>query len=229
MKDRISHICDALFAAPVFADIGCDHGYMALHMLKNHLCERAYISDISSGSLKKAQALLADYIAEGKCIPVVANGLEGIKEPCDLVLIAGMGGEEIVSILAKFPLPRRFVLQPMKSREKVRRFLLSRGAKIERDCTFSEEKRTVKYYDLIVGAAEGGDVYSEREFRYGRDNLNGVSPCPFLDMMRGEREKIASRLTRQEMSAPNREKLLKELSEKENIIDEIERYLQSRG
>ena len=101
---RIDIICSHLPEADVFADIGCDHGYCTQYMLKNRRCRLAYISDISAGSLQKARTLLAREVEEGRCIPVVADGLDGVKE-CDLVLIAGMGGEEIVRILERGYLP----------------------------------------------------------------------------------------------------------------------------
>lgn len=216
MKERIAHICSAARKAHIFADIGCDHGYMTEYMLENGLCERAYISDISAQSLKKAEKLLARYIAEGKCIPVVADGLDGLPEPCDFVLIAGLGGEEIVRILGRAYIPPHFLFQPMKSSEKVRRFLVSRGAKIESDYTFSEGKERRKYYDLIAGRADGGDDYSEREYRYGRDNLNGGSPCPFLFQMKEELKKTAERL-----SSVQSEAGIRTLSARKKELEEI--------
>ncbi len=195
MKERIAHICSLLSKADVFADVGCDHGYMAEYMLENGLCRKAYIADISAKSLKKAETLLARHIAEGRCIPVVSDGLDGLPEKCDLVLIAGMGGEEIVKILSRAYLPEHFLLQPMKNSEKLRRYLVGRGARIERDYTFSEGTSRRIYYDLIAGSAEGRDTYSEREFRYGRDNLNGNSPYPFLSQMQEELEKTQRRLS----------------------------------
>ena len=117
MTGRLREICSRLCKTAVFADIGCDHGYCTQYMLGNGLCEKAYISDISRGSLRKAEILLAEHIRAGRCFPVCADGLEGLPEPCDLVLIAGMGGEEIVRILSS-GIPPRFVLQPMKNSEK---------------------------------------------------------------------------------------------------------------
>lgn len=185
MTERIRTICEALPEAEIFADIGCDHGYCTKYMLDRNKCKKAYISDISAKCLQKASTLLQAEIARGRCVPVVADGLEGIPEACDLVLIAGLGGEEIVKILSARPLPASFALQPMKNTEKVREFLLARGAKIARDFTF----RDGKYYDLITGGGVGGDAYTALELEFGRDNLN----CPnraFLEKLRGEREKL---------------------------------------
>lgn len=224
MKERIAAICSHLSYAEVFADIGCDHGYMTEYMLGHHLAERAYISDISADSLKKAERLLAAYIRDGRCIPVVADGLDGIPEPCGLVLIAGMGGEEIISILRRRTLPERFVLQPMKNGEKVRRFLVESGAHIQCDETFSEGNVRVKYYDLIAGERTGGDTYSELQFRYGRDNL--LTPgVAFLSQMRTEAGKLKERIARPGIKETARVALMEKLNEIRGILYEAERTL----
>lgn len=224
MKERVAHICSFLRKSEVFADIGCDHGYMTRYMLEHDLCKRAYISDISAKSLSKAEKLLGRYIAEGRCIPVVADGLGGLPEPCDFVLIAGLGGEEIVGILERAYLPPNFLLQPMKNSEKLRRYLVAHGAKIERDLTFSEGEERRKYYDLISGSARGGDIYTEREYRFGRDNLNGCSPYPFLFQAREELEKTEARL-RLALRETTKEALFRRKQELEETIDEVTRDL----
>lgn len=216
--DRIFVICAHIPGCRVFADIGCDHGYCTAYVLEKGLCERAYVSDISAACLKKAETLLAAEIAAGRCVPVCADGLDGVQD-ADCVLIAGMGGEEIVRILSRAPLPERFVLQPMHNVEKVRRHLLARGAHIEEDFTFEDGK----FYDLIVGRAAGGDAYSDFEYRYGRDNLKSPSAA-FLRKLRKEadvlREALAADVKREQ-----REALLERLHESEAIIDAIEERL----
>ncbi len=214
---RIEVICAHIPKSRVFADIGCDHGYCTQYALAHGLCERAYISDISAACLKKAEELLGAEIAAGRCVPVCADGMDGLPEPPDCVLIAGMGGEEIVSILSRAArLPARFVLQPMKNAEKVRAFLVARGASIGTDITF----RDGKFYDLIAGEGEGGTQYSAFELRYGRDNL--LSPSrDFLQKI----EKDAATLRAALLAGAEgvrREKLRARLHELEAIADAIE-------
>ena len=216
--DRLSLICAHIPACRVFADIGCDHGYCTAYVLEKGLCERAYVSDISAACLKKAETLLAADIAAGRCVPVCADGLDGVKD-ADCVLIAGMGGEEIVRILSRAPLPERFILQPMHNVEKVRRHLLARGAHIEEDFTFEDGK----FYDLIVGSAAGGDVYSDFEYRYGRDNLKAPSAA-FLRKVRKDADVLREALAAG-VRGEQREALREKLHELEAISDAIEERL----
>ncbi len=134
---RLSTLFSELEKCEKFADVGCDHGYCAEFMLERDLCAHAVVSDVSAESLKKAQVLLANYAAAGKVTSVCCDGLEKIPRDCDLVLIAGMGGEEIVTILKNGFLPRKLLLQPMKNTRKVREYLLSQGMEMIADYTFA--------------------------------------------------------------------------------------------
>ena len=197
---RIDTLCALLTPARIFADVGCDHGYCSEYMLKNGLCERAILSDISKGSLEKAEKLLAPYVREGKAVAVLGDGFYGVPSTVDEVLIAGMGGSEIVNILSDKTygfIPKRFVFQPMHDGEKLRRFLLANGGYIERDFTFQDGK----FYEVLVGgkAESAGQVrvYTDAEYEFGKDNLLEM-PKAFTDRL----EKLIAN-TKKYLSQPN--------------------------
>ncbi len=169
---RIETLCSLLVPAETFADVGCDHGYCTEYMLKNGFCEHAVFSDISKGSLQKAERLLGAYVKAGRATPVLGNGFFGVPKTTEEILIAGMGGSEIVAILSDRAygfLPKRFVFQPMHDAEKLRRYLVGQGAYIERDYTFEDKK----FYEVLVGGYDNvrKEAYSEAEYEFGRDNL----------------------------------------------------------
>lgn len=182
---RIDTLCALLERADVFADVGCDHGYCSEYMLKNGLCQRAILSDISKGSLQKAETLLESYLKDGRATSVLGDGFFGVPKDVDEVLIAGMGGSEIVSILSDKTygfMPKRFVFQPMLNADKVRRYVVENGGYIERDFTFEDGK----FYDVIVGrkrnAGEEKQAYSDAEYEFGKDNL-ALMPTAFVRRM----------------------------------------------
>ncbi len=214
MTARLDELFSLLPPCSKFADVGCDHGYIAQRMLLSGKCGHAVISDISEKCLKKAETLLKGEIEAGRATAVVSDGLEQLPADCDLALIAGMGGEEIVEILKRAPfLPATLCLQPMKNAEKLRVALMVLGYRIEKDYTF----RDGKFYDAIL-AVRGEDRLSAREAQFGRTNLN-VRPPAFLEKLQEERGKIDGYLER-DLSAAVRGELLARRSRLTEIIDE---------
>ncbi|MDE6557986.1 MAG: class I SAM-dependent methyltransferase, partial [Clostridia bacterium] len=136
---RIEILCSYIDDCDSFADVGCDHGYCTEYALKSGKCNRAVIADISAKCLKKAETLLVSFIKSGRCTSVCCDGLAGISEDIDEVLIAGMGGEEIIKILSEGFIPKKFILQPMKNAPKLRKFLLDNGCKITADDSFKDD------------------------------------------------------------------------------------------
>ena len=168
LSKRLEVIYSELLPAKTFADVGCDHGYIAEAMLFSGKCERVIISDISKSSLKKAEDLLKEKYGE-RVVSVVADGFDGLPY-FDEALIAGMGGEEIVKIVsgAKF-LPETLAVQPMKNADKVRKVLIKSGYKLIKDYIFKAEG---KFYEFVLAVkGEEERPYSDLEIAYGRGNL----------------------------------------------------------
>lgn len=167
--DRIKTICSYIDKSETFADVGCDHGYCAQYVLKKGLCKKVYITDVSAKCLAKAEKLLSQYIERGVCEAVCCDGLTGLDEECGQVLIAGMGGEEILKILRQSFIPRKFIFQPMRNVPELRAYLIENGCKITADDIFYDGR----YYFIIKGEREDGtEKYSENELLFGRDSLN---------------------------------------------------------
>ena len=217
---RIDTLCSFLRPVKTFADVGCDHGYCSEYMLKNGLCEKAIFSDISKGSLAKAEKLLGKYVLDGKATPVLGDGFFGVPKDTEQVLIAGMGGHEIVQILSheKYGfLPRYFVFQPMLNPDLLRRYLIGKGAKIRRDYTFFDGK----YYDVIVGENTDGDgetpVYTDAEFEFGKENL-ATRPEAFLNRMRVLLSNVEKYLSQDGLQEESRRELLNRKEKLEGVL-----------
>ena len=192
VSKRIQILCGLLTPVKTFADVGCDHGYCTLYMLESGNCERAIFSDVSKGSLQKAETLLASYVNAGTATGVLGDGFYGIPSTVDEVLIAGMGGSEILSILTDEKhgfLPKSFVFQPMLNADKLRRWLIENGAYITRDFTFQDGK----YYDVICGRrlteGEPRQTYTELEIEFGRENL-ATLPAAFVSRVKKQLQDI---------------------------------------
>ena len=207
---RIKTLCSLLQPTDVFADIGCDHGYCTQYMLEEGKCQKAIFSDVSKGSLQKAEVLLADYVSEGKAIGVLGDGFFGVPSSVGEVLIAGMGGSEILSILTDKKhgfLPKTFVFQPMLNADKLRRWILENGGYITRDFTFKDGK----YYDVICGrrlsAGEEKQPYTEMELEFGKENLDQLPPA-FVERTQKQLKDIDKYLSIANLQEESRAELL---------------------
>lgn len=142
-----------------------------------------------------ALALSPELLAPAPFLParltlVRTDGLDGLRDRilshtrdgiCDIV-IAGMGGELIVSILGRAPWVRhpavRLLLQPMTKPEAVRRFLADGGFFTERDALVREGDRI---YQIL---AAGTRPPEEQEFQPQPQ----PQPLTALEALAGRRE-----------------------------------------
>ena len=182
MTKRLKIIASHIKGGKIFADVGCDHGFIAKYVLDNSLAYKVIASDISSKSLLKAKKLLTIY---GEKVEfVVSDGFKNFNEIPDEAVIAGMGGEEIVLILESVEvLPNRLILSPQRHQLKVRETLIRKNYKICDDYSIFDNK----FYDIIV-AEKGSDFYTEDELVFGRDNLK-LKPNDFIKKLKLEEEK----------------------------------------
>lgn len=211
MSKRFNILLSLIPDCKVFADVGCDHGYIAYEMLKNRKCDRVIASDISAECLQKAETLLRETFPD-KYTAVVSDGFENVGN-CDCTLIAGMGGDTISDILAAAAgrLPEYLVLQPMKNSQRVRRDLVSFGYEILRDYTF----RDGKFYDVILAKKGGNETYTADDYIYGRDNLIEKSE-DFVALVNSRIDELKE--AKEKASETSRKEIEKRITELEKII-----------
>ena len=170
--------------------------------------------------MAKAETLLAPYLRTGKAVSVLGNGFYGVPCDTDEVLIAGMGGSEIVGILSdkKYGfMPKRFVFQPMHDGEKLRRYILANGGYIERDFTFKDGK----YYEVIVGGrrdeTEPVQAYTEAEYEFGKENLEKM-PTAFTERIEKLIKNIEKYLKEPNLQSESREELLRRKQRLQGVL-----------
>ena len=110
------------------ADIGTDHGYLAIELVKNSVASYVVAGDLNSKPLETAKknisaAGLNDFIDVR-----LGNGLKILREgEVDTICIAGMGGALIAEILNDSPQitnsAKNLILQPMNAIEKLQTWL----------------------------------------------------------------------------------------------------------
>ena len=126
LSKRIKTLINECKEAEVWADIGCDHGYVTLELIKQNKAKKVIATDIHAESLGKTKKLLAKHNLQNFADYYVGDGFNAIPEndriKINSCIIAGMGGNEIMKILSIFK-PQKLVLQPMRNEKELRNFL----------------------------------------------------------------------------------------------------------
>ena len=177
------------------ADVGTDHAYLPIYLTLIGRIDRAFASDINDGPVLRAKQSIAKYGVGDKVEVVKAAGLDGVgdREITDVV-IAGMGGELIASILSDAPWIKNekynLVLQPMTHPEILRKYLLFEGFSIIGEDVVSDmEDKNGKVYQIINATYTGEKcTYSSTELLFGKLNI-GRGGAEFLRLCEREAKK----------------------------------------
>lgn len=143
MSTRLAVIESLIEPADIIADVGCDHGRIAMYCVKNRLANKVIASDISEKCLQKAKQLLSGETGTSFIC------CDGICYDCDQAIIAGMGGRTIIDILSTAKsLPSTVILSPHRDTDMVRRTIIGLGYGIDRDVPLVDRN---KFYSVIRG------------------------------------------------------------------------------
>jgi tRNA (adenine22-N1)-methyltransferase len=131
LSPRLAAVADLVPFGSVVADIGTDHAYLPLSLMQKGHIPYAIATDMREGPLQNAAKSANTYGFADKISLRLGNGLDpvGVDE-ASCIVMAGMGGETIASILENGTVPndaRAFILQPMTKFEVLRRFLAQNG------------------------------------------------------------------------------------------------------
>ena len=175
LTPRLNLIFEHVSASTV-ADVGTDHAYIPIELMKKGKCLKIIASDISKGPAKIAEEHIKN---NGLDIEVrVGSGITVLEDgEVEQIVIAGMGGDSIVSILDEAPFVRdrrlRLVLQPMTRSDVLRRYLTENFYEI------TDEKNVRdggKIYEVLAAEYRGNGYfipkYSEAELIVGRRDVN---------------------------------------------------------
>jgi len=216
MNKRLLDIASLVNNSYSMADIGTDHGYLPIYLIKNNIVKLAYASDVAIGPLNKAKENIIDNNLIDKVIPLLANGLDLIPSDVNQIVIAGMGGDLIVDILSKAKYQYdTLILQPNLHAEKVRSYLINNNYMIVDELVSYDNK---KYYDIIK-AIKGKQELSNIEIKYGPINLINKKDI-FIDKLHSIKKSYLNILDSFKGSNEEKTRITKELNELNNILGE---------
>lgn len=226
LSERLKVVADCVLKCDIMADIGTDHAYIPIYLVKNNIVEKAIAADISEGSCKKARLNVNSNHLYEKVDVRCGNGLEVIEknEVIDCIVIAGMGGLMAINVLESntyaVSKAKRLILQPQKDIGKVREYIDSIGFKIIDEKMLKENG---KYYNVIV-AEKGKESYSKIEFLFGKRLIEEKSPI-LKEYILFEQNKLVKILKNMEKNNKCDDSSYKRLFELEKDYEEVLKWI----
>lgn len=161
LTPRLNLIFEHVSASTV-ADIGTDHAYIPIELMKKGKCSKIIASDINEGPAKIAEEHIKN---NGLDIEVrVGPGITVLEEgEVEQIVIAGMGGKLIVDILKdsyEIAKTSKLILQPMNGQYELRKYLLENGFVITDEDIVTEG---IKVYNLIETNPSGVPLRYDKE------------------------------------------------------------------
>ena len=154
-------ISDRLLACAAFvkkgdrvADVGCDHGYLSIHLLQSGIARSCIASDVAEGPLQSAMRNARKYGVGSKITFHLSDGVQNIPRDFDCMVCAGMGADTIMSIIHHsaewLKNPRyRLILQCQSKRPELRQWLYDEGFRINRETLAKDGKFVYSIMEVV--------------------------------------------------------------------------------
>lgn len=131
LSTRLRACCSYINPGDRVADVGCDHGYLGIHLLLSGKASSVIASDVNRQPLDSAQRNAVKYRVADRMSFYLSDGVRSIPRDFDTMVCAGMGADTMISILEAAPWLKdgryRLVLQCQSRRPELRKYLYEQG------------------------------------------------------------------------------------------------------
>jgi len=135
LSKRLLAVADMVTEGNRLADVGTDHGYVPIYLVKRGRIPWAIAMDVNKGPLARAEKNIAMHAAGQYIETRLSDGVQELHpKEVDSIIIAGMGGSLVIKILTEGEATCRsvdeMILQPQSDIAKVRYYLNEHGYQI---------------------------------------------------------------------------------------------------
>ena len=137
ISDRLLACAGFVAQGDRVADIGCDHGYLSIHVLTEGIARSVIAADINEGPLQSALPNAVKFGVRDRIQFYLSDGVRNIPRDFDSMVCAGMGGDTMIHILESAPWLRdkkyRLILQCQSKTPMLRQYLSEQGWRIQEE------------------------------------------------------------------------------------------------
>ncbi len=158
LSSRMLACCAFVEPGDRVADVGCDHGYLGIHLLLDGTARSVIASDINPMPLASARRNAAKFGVSDKMTFHMSSGVRHIPHDFDTLVCAGLGGDTMMSILSDAPWLRdpryRLILQCQSKRPELRKYLYRHGFTIRRETLAKDGKFLYPVMEVVYAPPE---------------------------------------------------------------------------
>ena len=189
LDPRLSLVASFVRQGSALADIGTDHAYLPVYLVKTGRCPHAVASDLRPGPLLNAKQTVAAHGLEDKITTLLSDGLDALApHSADDVVLAGMGGILIAALLSRAEWLKtpgvRVIAQPMSHAQDVRLWFFQNGFSLDREAC----------------ALDGRHCYVAMAAHYTGETTVPSPALPYGGLLFGQPDEAAARYLNQQLS-----------------------------
>lgn len=157
LPKRLAAVASLVPPGKAVADIGTDHGFLPVYLIKSGSAKKVIASDIRRGPFEKARKYIHFEGLEDYVDVRLGGGLDVLSPgEVEVVVIAGLGGNTIVEILEEgsgfLADVETLVLNPVTHQSEVRQWLSKNGWRLMEEDVVEDQGRLYQVISASPGA-----------------------------------------------------------------------------
>ncbi|MCD5996149.1 tRNA (adenine(22)-N(1))-methyltransferase TrmK [Pseudomonas sp. CDFA 602] len=180
LSQRLERVAACVPARARLADIGSDHGYLPVALVRRGAITAAVAGEVALTPFHSAQRSVRDSGLEAQITVRHAEGLNAIEPQDEITAISlcGMGGETIRDILeggkSRLSGQERLIMQPNGGEQPLREWLMKHDYCIRHEEVLRENRFD---YEIIVADRTGPVTYTAQQLYFGPLQMQVRSPA----------------------------------------------------
>ncbi len=148
---RMKAVASLVTPGKSLADVGCDHGYLPIHLVREGIVPSAIAMDVNKGPLESAEKHILESGLADRITVRLSDGLKELKAgEAESVTIAGMGGRLMIRLVEESVLREdmeisEYILQPQSDLPHFRKKMEELGLLVMEEKALYEDG---KYYTV---------------------------------------------------------------------------------
>ncbi len=219
-NERLSKVLEFIDSEDKLADVGCDHGYLAMMAIDKGV-KFVQLIDNKNGPLMSAKQNLKPYEKKCQVLYSLSSGISNLESCIDTVAICGMGGELISQIIEsdynKAKKIKKFILQPNSKVSFLRHYLYIHGFAIIDEEIVSDMS---KVYEILVVTFDGRNIkFDNKDVLFGPILMNKKNPL-FIEKWQNKLQLCKNILNNLSTSDPKYQTIQNEIKMIEEVLYE---------